>query len=117
MSISPFGVAGAGLASVHGVPTTMSSPPPTPALNGTLSGIAQQLGMSLDDVQSALKQGASISSLAAQQGVSRPSLVSSVQSAIQSSRAQRGQAPLDPGVLDRMVNRAFDRSARAPAGS
>ena len=74
----------------------MASPPPAPALNGTLSGISQQLGMSMGDVQSALKQGASITSLAAQQGVSRTSLVSSVQSAVQAARAQSGQPPGRP---------------------
>ena len=95
MSVPPIGVNGTGFSSVQGVPTTMSSPPPTPALNGTLAGTAQQLGMSMGDVQSALKQGASITSLAAQQGVSRPSLVSSVQSAVQSSRAQSGEPPLE----------------------
>ncbi len=112
MSVPPIGVGGAGLSAVHGTPMTMSSPPPTPALGGTLSGIAQQLGMSMGDVQSALKQGASITSLAAQQGVSRSSLLSSVQSAIQASRAQSGQPPLASDVLDRMVNRAFDRTQR-----
>jgi hypothetical protein len=33
-----------------------------------------------------------------------------VQDAIRSSRAQGGQAPLDLTVLDRVVNRAFDRT-------
>ena len=117
MSVSPVGVSSAGLSSVQGTPTTMSSPPPTPALNGTLSGIAQQLGMRMGDVQSALRQGASITSLAAQQGVSRSSLVGSVQNAIQSSRARAGQPPLDSTVLGRMVNRAFDRTVRVRAGS
>lgn len=110
MSISPIGPGSTGAVNVHAVPTTMASPPPTPALNGTLAGIAQQLSMSTGGVQSALKQGASITSLASQQGVSRSSLVSSVQDAVQSARAQSGQAPLDQTVLDRLVNRAFDRT-------
>lgn len=117
MSIPPIGVPGTGLSSVQAIPTTMSSPPPTPALDGTLSGIAQQLGMSMGDVQSALKQGASITSLAAEQGVSRSSLLTSVQNAIQSSRARAGQPPMDSAVLGRMVNRAFDRTVRMRAGS
>ena len=111
------GVSGATFAAVQGTPTTMPSPPPTPALNGTLSGIAQQLGMGLGDVRSALKQGASITSLAAQQGVPRAALVSSVQTAVQSSLAQRGQPPADTAVLDRMVNRAFDRTVRTSSAS
>lgn len=102
----------AGLSSVHGVPTTMASPPPTPALNGTLSGISGQLGMSMSAVQAALKGGESITSLASQQGVSRWELMQSVQAAVQATRQESGQPPLDEAVLDRMVNRAFDRTQR-----
>ncbi len=115
MSVSPIGPSGPGAVNMHAVPTTMASPPPTAALNGTLAGIAQQLGMNTGDVQSALGQGASITSLASRQGVSRSSLVNSVQDAIQSSRAQNGLAPLDETVLARMVNRAFDRTT--PSGA
>jgi hypothetical protein len=114
MSISPIGAWTPGVTAVSGTsPTTMTSPPPTPALDGTLSGIAQQLGMSTGSVQSALKQGSSITQLAAQQGVSRSSLVSSVQAQIQQARQTNGQPPADQTQLDRMVNRAFDRAQRA----
>jgi hypothetical protein len=112
MSVDPISANAAGLSSVHGTPTTMTSPPPTAALNGTLAGISGQLGMSMSDVQSALKSGQSITSLAAQQGVSRSALVSSVQAQVQSARQQAGQPPADRTVLDRMVNRAFDRTQR-----
>ncbi len=116
MSVTPIGVGGAGYASIQAVPMSMASPPPTPALRGTLSGISQMLGMSMADVQSALKQGSSITSLASQQGVSRSSLVNWVQNQIQSTQAQTGQPPLAQDVLDRMVNRAFDRT-RGGAGA
>ena len=110
MNIEPIGISSAQLSAVSAAPTTMASPPPTPTLNGTLSGIAQNLGMSLGNVQSALKQGASITSLAQQQGVSRQALVTSVQSQIQ-DRLQAGGLPAaDQDTLDRMVNRAFDRT-------
>ncbi len=89
-------------------PTTMTSPPPTPTLDGTLAGISQQLGMSVGDVQSALKQGMSITDLAQQQNVSRSSLVQSVESQIQQTRQANGQPPLDQTTLDRIVNRAFN---------
>lgn len=114
MSIQPLAGNSSGVTAVHGSsPTTMASPPPTPALNGTLSGIAQQLGMSTGAVQSALKQGSSISDLAQQQGVPRATLVSSVQGQVQASRQTQGQPPADQTTLDRMVNRAFDRRLRA----
>ena len=87
-------------------PTTTTSPPPTAALNGTLSGIAQQLGMSVSNVQSAIKQGSSIADLAQQHGVSTSSIVSSVESQIQATRQANGQQPLDQTTLDRMVTRA-----------
>ncbi len=109
MSFDPISL---NLSSVHGTPTTMASPPPTPALNGTLAGISSALGMGMGEVQSALKAGASITSLAGQQGVSRSSLLQSVQAQVQASRQQSGQPPLDQAVLDRMVNRAFDRTQR-----
>lgn len=92
-------------------PMTMTSPPPTPSLNGTLGGIAQQLGMGVGDVQAALRQGASITSLAQQQGVSRDTLVASVQEQVEQGRQAAGQPPADQTTLDRMVNRAFDRSS------
>lgn len=98
-------------------PTTMTSPPPTPALNGTLSGIAGRLGMSMTSVQSALKSGQSINGLAQQQGVSQSSLVSFVQKEIQHRRQGTGQPPLDQVTLDRLVNRAFARHRRASAAS
>ncbi|HET9125076.1 MAG TPA: hypothetical protein VFN65_09355 [Solirubrobacteraceae bacterium] len=113
MNIDPIGVSRPGLSTVSAAPMTMTSPPPTAALNGTLSGIAQGLGMSMGDVQSALRQGGSISGLAAQQGVSRQALISSVQSQIQNRLRANGLPAADQDVLDRMVGRAFDR----PGGS
>ena len=109
MSVDPISL---NLSAVHGTPTTMASPPPTPALNGTLAGISSSLGMEMAAVQSALKAGASITSLANQQGISRSGLVQSVQTQIQATRQQAGQSPLEQPVLDRMVNRAFDRTQR-----
>ena len=90
----------------------MTSPAPTPALNGTLAGIAQQLGMSVPNVQSALKQGSSVTDLANQQRVSRDALVSQVQAQIQQTRQTNGHPAVDQPTLDRMVNRAFDGQRR-----
>ena len=112
MAVAPINTQG--LTEVTGtMPTTMTSPPPTPSLNGTLSGISQQLGMSVGDVQRALKQGSSITGLAQQQGVSRDSVVQSVQSQIQQKRQAGGLPPVDQTTLDRLVNRALDRSRGA----
>lgn len=114
MSLQLVNGYGPGVTAVNGThPTTMASPPPTPALNGTLDGVAQQLGMSVSMVRTALKQGSSITDLAAHQGVSRSSLVHAVQSQIQQHRQAAGQPAADPSTLDRMVNRAFDRKVRA----
>ena len=93
----------------------MTSPAPTPSLNGTLAGISQQLGMSVSDGQVALKQGSSITDLAQQQGVSRSSLVQSVEAKIQQSGQANGQSPVDQTVLDRLLNRAFDHHRRPQA--
>jgi hypothetical protein len=99
----------ASVTAVNGAtPMTMTSPPPTAALHGTLSGIAQQLGMSVSGVQSAIKQGASIADLAQQQGVPTGSIVQSIEAQVQKSRQANGQAPLDPSTLDRMVTRAVN---------
>lgn len=108
MSIQAIAGMSPGLTAVSGTPMTMTSPPPTPALYGTLSGIAKQLGMTVGETQSALGQGATVSQLAAQQGVNVGSLSENVQSQIQQTRQASGQPPLDPPVLDRLVNRAFN---------
>ncbi len=105
MQIQPPNVTGAEGA----VPTTMESPPPSPQLMGTLGGIAQQLSMAPSALRSSLASGASITDLAAQQGVSRSTLLQSVEAQVQQNRQARGLAPLDGSTLDRMVNRAFDR--------
>jgi hypothetical protein len=108
MSIQSIGATGVN-ALYGAMPTSQTSPPPTPQLNGTLDGIAQQLSMSPDALRGALAQGQSITDLAQKQGVSRDSLVQSVESQIQQTRQANGQDPLDQTTLDRMVNRAFDR--------
>jgi hypothetical protein len=107
MSIQSIGATG--VSPLYGTtPTSQTSPPPAPQLNGTLDGIAQSLSLSPDALRSALSQGQSITDLAQQQGVSRDSLVQSVESQIQQQRQANGQDPLDQTTLDRMVNRAFD---------
>jgi hypothetical protein len=110
MSIQSIGASTSGVAPIAGTtPTTMTSPPPSPHLDGTLDGIAGMLSMSPAALRSALKQGSSITDLAQQQGVSRDDLVKSVESQIQQRRQADGQQPLDQTALDHMVNRAFDR--------
>ena len=96
-------------------PTTMTSPPPSPHLAGTLDGIAGALGMPTSAVQLSLRQGASITALAAQTGVSRESLVTQVTDQIQQRRSALGLAPQDATTINRMINRAFDRGAGAGA--
>jgi hypothetical protein len=95
---------------VDGVqPTTSTSPPPYAFLQGTLDGVAGMLSMSPTDLKSSLKQGESISDLAAQSGVSRSSIVQYVEQTVQQNRAAAGSAPIDQQTLDSAVNRAIDR--------
>lgn len=116
MSIQSLGNVNPSVTAVSGTtPTTMTSPPPAPALNGTLAGISQQLGMSAGAVQSALKKGSSINDLAQQRGAPRNTLLQSVEGQVQQSRQASGQPPLDQAVLDRMLSRAFEHHRRVQA--
>jgi hypothetical protein len=83
--------------------------------DGTLAGIAAQLGMGAEDLQSALKQGKSIAAVAEQQGVSRESIGSFIGTQIQRARLYSGQPSLDEEALGRMVVRALDRGRRQDA--
>ena len=95
---------------VSGVmPTTSASAPPAPYLQGTLDGVANMLGMSTDNLRSALKQGSSISDVAAQKGVSTSSIVSYIEQQVQQQRASKGLAPVNQQALDQVVSRAVTR--------
>jgi hypothetical protein len=94
----------------------LASLPPSSAGEGTLAGIADQLGMSAEDLQSALKQGQSIASLAEQQSVPRESIGAFIGAQIQRARLYSGQPALDDDALNRMVGRALDRGRRQDAG-
>src|SRR5205823_6018743 len=59
---------------------------PTPAGESTLAGIADQLGLSADALQVALREGRSIASLAEEQGVPRESVASFISAQIQQAR-------------------------------
>jgi transposase-like protein len=92
---------------------TMTSPPPAPALNGTLGFISGQLGMSVDSVKSALKGGSTIDQLAERQGVSADTLRKNVAAFIEQTR-QRQQVPaIQPANLTRMLDRAFSHHRRS----
>ena len=95
----------------------LASLPPPSAGEGTLAGIAAQLGMSADDLQTALKQGQSLASLAEQQGVTRESLGTFIGTQIQRARLYSGQSSLDDAALERLVNRALDRGRSQDAGT
>ncbi len=89
--------------------------PPPSAGEGTLAGIAAHLGMSAEDLGTALKQGRSLASLAEQQGVTRESLGTFIGAQIQRARLYSGQPSLDEEALNRMVDRALDRGRRPDA--
>lgn len=94
------------------MPTTSASAPPAPYLQGTLDGVANMLGMSTDNLRSALKQGSSISDVAAQKGVSTNSIVSYIEQQVQQKRASKGLAPVNQQALDQVVSRAVTRHRR-----
>ncbi len=96
---------------------TMTSPPPTPALNGALGYISQQLGMNVDSVKAALKGGSSIDDLAKSQGVSLDTLRGNVASFIESMRRQNQLPPIPDANLTRMLERAFSHHRRAGGAS
>ena len=62
-------------------------------------------------------QGASITELAQQHGVSRDSLVQYVQSRIQQTRESNGQPPLDQSTLDQLVDHTLDHDRGEGAGT
>ena len=95
----------------------MASLPPAPAGEGTLAGIAAQLGMSAEDLQCALKQGQSLAGLAEQQGVSRESDRDVHRGPDPAGRMYSGQLPLDDDALERTVDRALDRGRPQDAGT
>lgn len=85
--------------------------------DGTLAGIAGQLGMSPGDLQSALKQGQSLATLAEQQGVPRESIGAFIGTQIQRARLYSGQPSHDEEALGRMVDRALDRGRKRDPGT
>jgi hypothetical protein len=97
-------------------PGAVGTLPPVSGGESTLGALADQLGMSADSLQSALKQGQSIAGLAEQQGVPREAVAQFVGAQIQQARSYSGQPPLDQGALDRMVDRALDRGRPAESG-
>jgi hypothetical protein len=90
----------------------MASLPAPAGGESTLAGIAEHLGMSAEDLQSALKQGQSLAGLAEQHGVSRESIGTFIGAQIQRARMYSGQLPLEDDALARTVDRALDRGRR-----
>ncbi len=90
----------------------MASLPAPTGGESTLAGIAEHLGMSTENLQSALKGGQSLAGLAEQHGVSRESIGTFVGDQIQRARMYSGQLPLDDDALARTVDRALDRGRR-----
>ena len=106
-SLSPVGQSPAQVSGVE--PMTMMSAPPVAYLQGTLSGVANMLSLPMSDLQSRLRQGASISDVAAKRGVSSDSIVQYIEQQVQQQRAAQGKPPVDPQTLDQVVNAAVNR--------
>jgi hypothetical protein len=118
MQVDPTGSSGAGPTSVSGVePVSEMSPPPSTYLSGTLDGISSSLGLSTDALRGDLRSGSSLAQVAQQQGVSRSDMLQTIESQMQHRRADRGLAPLDATAVDRIANRAIDRSRGGSSSS
>jgi hypothetical protein len=83
-------------------------PSPADFRQAVLGSAAQALGMSTQDVQSALQSGQSLSDLAQAKGVSSDALVSAVSQGIQSLSATSGGLPGAPDPTQ-MAQRIVDR--------
>jgi hypothetical protein len=94
----------------------MASLPAPTGGESALASIAEHLGMSTEDLHSALKQGQSLAGLAEQHGVSRESIGTFIGAQIQRARMYSGQLPLDDDALARTVDRALDRGRRPDDG-
>jgi hypothetical protein len=91
------------------------TPSPWPASSDSSAGAmhhavtaaaAQVLGMSVEDLRTALQGGASLADLAQQKGVSRDSLLSAVTQAVQSTPATQAGGGLDATTLaQKLVDR------------
>lgn len=79
----------------------------SPLLRGQLGFIAKQLGLSTEDLHAALAKGSSLDALSRRQGIAPADLRRQVAANIASSRAQAGQAEVDPERLGRILDRAF----------
>lgn len=97
-------------------PGASSGTAASPLLRGSLGFIAEQLGMSQDDLEGALRKGTSLNSIAQRQGVSPSELRQSVGAHIAQMRAEQQQLAIDPSRLDQMLSRAFAQGRPAGAG-
>jgi hypothetical protein len=96
-SILPLG---SSPAYTYGSSTSQSSD-----LQSVLGGVAGMLSMSPSDLQSAMKSGQSIASVAQSKGVSTDSITQYLETQIQQQRTANGQQPLDQQTLDQAANR------------
>jgi transposase-like protein len=108
MEIQPLAGQSAGATAVGGAPATT-------ALTGTLTYIAQQLGMSPGEVRDGLRDGASINDLATQQGMSPAKLHTAVAAHINGTRQAQGRNEIPTAELDRTLSQAFAHRRRVPA--
>jgi|SRR5579884_31447 len=90
-------------------------PASSPLLRGSLGFISEQLGMSREDLESALRKGVSVNDLARRQGVSVDDLRQKVAAHIAQVRAEHHQMPIAPERLEQMVGRALAQGR--PAGA
>jgi uncharacterized protein YidB (DUF937 family) len=92
--------------STIGGTSAVQPPPPPPADDGirkAMDAAAQKLGLSDDQVRSALQSGSSLTDLASQQGVSGADLVSTVADGLHGARLPSGTSATD--LATQLVNR------------
>jgi lambda repressor-like predicted transcriptional regulator len=82
----------------------------------SFSDTAQLLGISSQQLQSDLQSGTTLSSLAQQKGVSSNDLLASVEQDLQAN-APQGASSLSSSQLQQMASKLINASALSPAGS
>jgi hypothetical protein len=104
--------------SISGIGSTQAlfghqPPPPAPDGKGPFEAVSSLLGMSADDIASAVGSGTSLSDLAASKGVSKDDLVSALKAG--APEELQGTSQLD-SIINDMITRTGSIGAGGPGG-
>jgi hypothetical protein len=93
------------ISSIGGTSAVQPPPPPPPSddIRKAMGAAAQKLGLSDDQLRSALQSGSSLADVASQQGVSSSDLVSTMAGSLQGAQLPGGTSATD--LATQLVNR------------